>query len=91
MEGSRALGKYYSSYIGHCARFYFSHPSPTFATDAQRRDWEAVRAAAGTLSRAEREALVEYYAGGARGAAPAWLWKTLRRFERRAAEERGLI
>lgn len=94
---------YYSEFVGHCLRFYASHPDPKFKSEADKKNWYACDNALKGFSDSEREMLTTIYSEGdtipdnvyqmARkmNVKQDVIWKLLNDLERKVAKRRGLL
>lgn len=94
----------YSEYVKSAMRFYSRHLNPTaFRSEAGRKNWYACDKAISTYSMRDREILVSAYGGfdslaeNVLAAAKRYrlpqraVWDMMKEFERKVAENRGLI
>lgn len=99
-----ALRAYYSAYVRHCLRFYAKYPEPEFRTEADRKDWNAVKTVFDGLESTVRNTVQELYGVSGEnlpvkvkeissrdGVRPDQLYHLMVNIENEVAKARGLI
>lgn len=93
----------YAGCAKHAMKYYANHHSPVFRTEAERLDWQACEKALESMDENAQMILLEVYMGRdtfgdnvfdcakKRGIDQKAVWVVINRFEKRFAQERGLI
>lgn len=97
------MGYYYSPFVSHCVRFYAKFPNATrFASNVDKRNWEAVKKTLDKYPHNEATMLVKVYDSGniecninsisrKIGMDKSSFWKIIRSFEHSVAKNRGIV
>ena len=94
--------KFYSDFVKHCVRYYLKYPTPHHTSEADRLNWQACKASLEQMSADDVEMITEvfsdfdieksiYHVSAKYRIRVDNVWKTVAKFEKTLAIERGLI